>query len=402
MVRNKKIAIVGAGLAGCSLAYELSRILNFDITLFDKNSDIAIEASGNFAGILEPYLTSDNNFSDQFHTLGYSILLEFINQYRNDIEICNQGVLQILSDEKELNRYQKIFTKREIDDDLARLISPQELSELLGKNTPNKAVYYLNAVSVVPKSICQLWLKLSNAKLKLDNELLDIKKLESNTWRLEFNNFTEDFDIVVFAGGYPLFKNISLLQNIPVYPSQGQLTVIKRCFDISNNIMDKGYIIPNYKDNLQVIGATFRDNNDTSGDIRQKDNTFNINQIKQIFDDKSYNVEIVNSRVATRCVTSDHLPLIGRLADYNSFEQVFYKPLSKGYPKSKMPKIEYQEGLYVSSGFGSKGLCSSLLAAKIITAYITNQNQKYSDKLLEALAIERFWARSFKKGIKFS
>lgn len=401
-MRNQKIAIIGAGLAGCSLAYELSGSSNFDIAIFDKNSDIATEASGNFAGILEPYLTSDNNFSDQFHTLGYSILLEFINQYCNDIEICNQGVLQILSDEKELNRYQKIFTKREIADDLARLISPQELSELLGKNTPNKAVYYLNAVSVVPKSICQLWLKLSNAKLKLDNKLLDIKKLEDNTWRLEFNNFTEDFDIVVFAGGYPLFKNISLLQNIPVYPSQGQLTVIKRCFDTSNNIMDKGYIIPSYKDNLQVIGATFRDNNDTSGDIRQEDNTFNINQIKQIFDDKNYNVEIVNSRVATRCVTSDHLPLVGRLADYDSFEQVFYKPLSKGYPKSKMPKIEYQQSLYVSSGFGSKGLCSSLLAAQIITAYITNQNQKYSDKLLEALAIERFWTRSFKKGIKFS
>ncbi|MBK2106522.1 FAD-dependent 5-carboxymethylaminomethyl-2-thiouridine(34) oxidoreductase MnmC [Francisella philomiragia] len=399
---SKKIAIIGAGLAGCSLAYELSRTLNFDITLFDKNSDIATEASGNFAGILEPYLTSDNNFSDQFHTLGYSILLEFINQYRNDIEICNQGVLQILSDGKELNRYQKIFTKREIADDLARIISHQELSQLLGKDTLNKAVYYPNALSVVPKSICQLWLKLSTAKLKLDNELLDIKKLESNTWQLEFNDFTEDFDIVVFAGGYPLFKNISLLQNIPVYPSQGQLTVIKRCFDISNNIMDKGYIIPNYKDNLQVIGATFRDNNDTSGDIRQEDNNFNINQIKQIFDDKNYNVEIVNSRVATRCVTSDHLPLVGRLADYNSFEQVFYKPLSKGYPKSKMPKIEYQQGLYVSSGFGSKGLCSSLLAAQIITAYITNQNQKYSDKLLEALAIERFWTRSFKKGIKFS
>lgn len=399
---SKKIAVIGAGLAGCSLAYELSRTLNFDITLFDKNSDIATEASGNFAGILEPYLTSDNNFSDQFHTLGYSILLEFINQYRNDIEICNQGILQILSDEKELNRYQKIFTKREIADDLARLISPQELSQLLGKDAFNKAVYYPNALSVVPKSICQLWLKLSNAKLKLDNELLDIKKLENNTWQLEFNDFTEDFDIVVFAGGYPLFKNISLLQNIPVYPSQGQLTVITKNFDISTNVMDKGYLIPNYNDNLQVIGATFRDNSDTSGDIREEDNIFNINQIKQIFDDKAYDVDIVNSRVATRCVTSDHLPLIGRLADYDNFERVFYKPLSKGYPKSKMPNIEYQQGLYVSSGFGSKGLCSSLLAAKIITAYITNQSQQCSDKLLEALAVERFWTRSFKKGIKFS
>ncbi|MWW90361.1 FAD-dependent oxidoreductase, partial [Francisella tularensis] len=75
----KRIAIIGAGLAGCSLAYELSKSASFDITIFDKNSEMAGEASGNFAGILAPYLTFDNNFSDQFHTLGYRLLIDFIN-----------------------------------------------------------------------------------------------------------------------------------------------------------------------------------------------------------------------------------------------------------------------------------------------------------------------------------
>lgn len=45
--------------------------------------------------------------------------------------------------------------------------------------------------------------------------------------------------------------------------------------------MDKGYIIPNYKQNLQVIGATFRDNGDTNADIREEDNNFNITQINK-------------------------------------------------------------------------------------------------------------------------
>lgn len=406
---TKKVAIIGAGLAGCSLAYELSRSNNFDITIFDKNSEIANEASGNFAGILEPYLTSDNNFSDQFHTLGYSLLLDFINQYKDQVEVCNQGVLQILSDEKDLKRYQKIFAKRDIDPNLAQLLSGQELEKFINKDISKQAIYYPNALSVVPKSICQLWLKLSNAKLELGTELLDIQKTEDNLWNLSFKQASQDgeilnhqFDIVIFAGGYHLFKDISYLQKIPVYPSYGQLTVINNYFDIDKTIVDKGYIIPGYQGNLQVIGATFRDNSDISGELRDTDDEFNISQIKQISlnnNDKELNV--VNSRVAMRCVTSDHLPLIGELVDYIKFEETFYKPLSKGYPKSKMPEVYNETGLYLSSGFGSKGMCSSLVAAKIIASKILNQQNIVSNKLLEALSPQRFWIRNFKKSLRF-
>ncbi|APC91405.1 MULTISPECIES: FAD-dependent 5-carboxymethylaminomethyl-2-thiouridine(34) oxidoreductase MnmC [Francisella] len=399
---NKKIAIIGAGLAGCSLAYELSKSGSFDITIIDKSCEVADETSGNFAGILAPYLTSDNNFSDQFHTLGYSLLRDFINQYRNHIEICNQGVIQLLSDPKEQHRYQKIFTNRDIDSNVAKLLSATQVSQLINTTTSKSAVYYPNALALVPKSICQLWLKLANVKLNLQTELIAITTNQRGNWQLEFNNFNQVFDIVIFAGGYQLFKQITQLQKIPVYPSQGQLTVIQKSFDITKTIMDKGYIIPDYKQNLQVIGATFRNNSDTNADIREEDNDFNITQIKQMLSDNSTaNINIVDSRVATRCVTSDHLPLVGKLVDYTKFEQKFYKPLSKGYPKVKIPKIEYQQGLYVSSGFGSKGLCSSLLAAKIITAQITNQKPPCCDKLLAALSLERFWIRGFKKGVKF-
>ena len=399
---NKKIAIIGAGLAGCSLVYELSKTVSFDITIFDRSCEVAHEASGNFAGILAPYLTSDNNFSDQFYTLGYSLLIDFINKYRNYIKIYNQGVIQLLSDLKEQHRYQKIFTNRNIDSNVAKLLSATQVSQLINTTTSKSAVYYPNALALVPKSICQLWLKLANVKLNLHTKLMVISTNQKGNWQLEFDNFNQDFDIVIFAGGYQLFKQITQLQKIPVYSSQGQLTVIKKSFDIAKTIMDKGYIIPNYKQNLQVIGATFRDNSDTNTDIREEDNNFNINQIKEMLGNSSIaSINIVDSRVATRCVTSDHLPLVGKLVDYTKFEQDFYKPLSKGYPKAKMPKIEYQQGLYVSSGFGSKGLCSSLLAAKIITAQITNQTPPCCDKLLEALSLERFWIRGFKKGIKF-
>ncbi len=411
-----KIAIIGAGLAGCSIAYELSLHKDFEIEIFDKNSSIAAEASGNYAGILAPYLTSDNNFSDQFHTMGFSLLTEFIDKYRSKLEICNHGVLEVLSAEKDLQRYRKIFNRRDVPASLARLMNPTEASELLSTKINSSAVYYPNAISLVPKSLCELWLELSSAKLNLNTELLDVAKTENNLWNLEFSipkknsvipatdpeslslKNNKSFDIVIFAGSHGLFKQISYLKDIPVYPSHGQLTVVKDWADIKKTVIDRGYIIPSYKDNLQVIGATFRDNADTKGDVRLDDDAHNISQIKTTFSNLSDDANIVSSRVATRCVTSDHIPIVGKLVDYKKFKDDFYKPLLKGYPKSKMPKVNYENGLYLASGFGSKGLCSSLLAAKIITSQITNQKSTVSDKLLDALSPQRFWVRSFKKG----
>ncbi|MDE5007291.1 FAD-dependent oxidoreductase, partial [Francisella tularensis subsp. holarctica] len=76
--------------------------------------------------------------------------------------ICNQGVIQLLSDQKEQCRYQKIFINRDIDSNIAKLLSSTQVSQLINTTTSKRAVYYQNALALVPKSICQLWLKLSD------------------------------------------------------------------------------------------------------------------------------------------------------------------------------------------------------------------------------------------------
>jgi hypothetical protein len=97
---------------------------------------------------------------------------------------------------------------------------------------------------------------------------------------LNFDNCKSEFDdIVVFVGGHKLFNNISQLDKLPTFTSQGQLTVIDRCFDVDNTIIDNGYIIPNYQGNLQVIGATFRNSDDSRGAIRSEDDVSNISNV---------------------------------------------------------------------------------------------------------------------------
>ncbi|MDE4953362.1 FAD-dependent oxidoreductase, partial [Francisella tularensis subsp. holarctica] len=79
-----------------------------------------------------------------------------------------------------------------IDSNIAKLLSSTQVYKLINTTTSNRAVYYPNALALVPKSIFQLWLKLSDVELKLGNQLLNIQRTENNTWQLEFNNFKEN------------------------------------------------------------------------------------------------------------------------------------------------------------------------------------------------------------------
>ena len=398
---KQKVAVIGAGLAGCSVAYELSKYSEFDISVFDEKSSVANMASGNYAGILSPNLTSDNNLSDQFHTLGYEVLLDFINNHKHLLDICSTGIVRPLSNENDLARYTNTFKKRQISVNIAVLMDKEAVKKLTNNQSHNPAVYYPNALSLVPKTLCELWLNLSKVNVCLDSKLESISKSQNNKWILDFKDNEQEFDIVVFAGGYDLFKNISQLNKIPTFSSHGQLTMIEKSFDVESAFIDKGYIIPNYNGDKQVIGATFRKNTDSAGEIRASDDDFNISHIKNMLPAIDTNdIQILQSRVGVRCVTSDHLPIIGKIVDYDKFEELFYKPLANGYPSSKMPNIPYEDGMYLASGFGSKGLCSSLLSAKIISASILRKESPISHKLQKSLSPHRFWVRNFKKCIK--
>ena len=55
--------IIGAGIAGCSVANELSNYSN-SILIIDKHKDIACGASGSAGAFLSPLLGKENDFKN--------------------------------------------------------------------------------------------------------------------------------------------------------------------------------------------------------------------------------------------------------------------------------------------------------------------------------------------------
>ncbi|MDA7742554.1 FAD-dependent 5-carboxymethylaminomethyl-2-thiouridine(34) oxidoreductase MnmC [Francisellaceae bacterium] len=394
LVKQKnRIAIIGAGMAGCAAAHKLAET-GFQIHLYDKNNGIAEGASGNVAGMLKPYLTADANASDLFHTRGYFETIQFLHDHiNNKILFKETGALQILSCEKVQDRYQRIFTKRELPEALAKKVTAKEGSELSGIDIQHDGIFYPKACLVSPKEFCRVLLESieGNVTLHLNHEVNKLSQTENNLWRI--NDGECAYDAVVVCGGAEAIKGLSQTKEIPVYAAEGQVSHIHLDENIKCILSDKGYLMPEFN-GQQTLGATYRESNDSSGELRDQDHQDNLTHLNEILGHK--NCELLGGRVAARCVTSDHMPIVGAVPDYVQFLECYQSDFKKGTVLSRLKDCPYPQGLYISSGFGSKGLCSALLSAQIITSLVEGNMLPVSDKVYQALHPARFWAKGLK------
>lgn len=396
---NAQVVIIGAGLAGCALAYTLSH-QGFHITLMEKADAIAQGASGNPAGLLMPSLSPDHNFADQFYTQGYLTTLRYILNAPDLLEhqdYCLKGLTQYAVIPR-LQHWLKSLYKQDWPERLARL---QE-----------NCIDYPTSGWVKPARLCQSFLQ--NAKTENLHLLTQttVTELETTSQGVKII-YTADkrgtrkwlpADAVIIACGFES-NQFCQSQSYPLYKSPGQLSelTLKSAFAQSKPLTAKSYLIPLTEHKL-LLGASFRHDRNNLG-VLEKDHTANLAGIENYLPELSpllqpSNIAYIQGHVACRPTTTDHLPLIGPLANKENFEQT-YRKLAQGGAAFKSPQATYLPHLYLCSGFGSKGMSSCLLSAEILSAQLTGSPLPISAQLYHGLHPSRFWFKAMgKKGSK--
>ena len=84
--------IVGAGIAGCSLAHFLSKYSK-SVLLIDKNEDVAYGASGAAGAFLSPLLGKPNKFKDLI-TKALNFSMDYYKKYFSE-DLINCGTCRI-------------------------------------------------------------------------------------------------------------------------------------------------------------------------------------------------------------------------------------------------------------------------------------------------------------------
>lgn len=362
---GNKVAIVGAGLAGLMTAFHLCES-NFQVTLYDENKSLPNLPSQNPAMLLKPSLSPDLNFFDQYYTSGFLGMTEFIKKYAPSA-LITEGLLDIATTPKKQDKLAKILIKRSLPE---TLVKPG--CDIAGDRP---ALFYPGAQIIDPAVLTAALLQQMPARLELGR-------------RVEPETLVADFDAVIIATG----RYLHLGDILP-----GQISITKAnadCRKIPSALGFEGYATLDKKDNF-IIGSTYRHTASTT--VEAEDHALNLQNLYKVAPHlaESLHDQALRGFVAARFSTPDHLPIIGGLAIKKQWF-IDFDRLRFGDTRPAYPSAAYHSKLYVNLAHGSKGLSSSYLASKIITALLTGLPLPVSTALWQALQPARFWLRNLK------
>ncbi|MEH6444195.1 MAG: bifunctional tRNA (5-methylaminomethyl-2-thiouridine)(34)-methyltransferase MnmD/FAD-dependent 5-carboxymethylaminomethyl-2-thiouridine(34) oxidoreductase MnmC [Oceanospirillaceae bacterium] len=390
----KHVAIIGAGLAGCTSAEALAR-RGIKVTIFDAANDICAHASGNIQGALYAKLPSKPTVSGELHLTGmeYSLrLLEIYQCFDNNIaQQC--GLLQLATNEKEAAQQQDLLTQNYYHNSVVYWVDAEQASLLAGTKTPFSGLFFPRSGWVAPKNFCQKIISSNSISLMLNTEISELTQLPDNRWQLSTANSQEfTFDAVIVANANSA-KQFAQLHELSTKAIRGQVTHCEAQAenDLKTVVCGAGYISPAIKKQF-CFGASF-DLHNLDSQLKHLDQQTNINNLKKVlpqFAAKLTFTEQLQGKVAQRCSSPDYLPLVGPAPIHQQFIEKYAKlRKDKNWRFENSPAPNYH-GLFINTGHGAKGLITCPLSAEYLACLIAKQPSPLPTQLSNALHPARF------------
>ncbi len=223
--------IIGAGIIGMSIAYELrKRDSNLKIVVIEKESTEAQHSSGRNSGVLHAgFYYSADTLKAKFTVDGNKKIREFCNQ--QNITINETKKIVIAKDEDELKGLYELERRAKINKVEVKIIDENELKDIDDNiKTYKKALYSPSTASVNPRDVC---LKLKDILVELGVDFYFNTKYEdiNLSYRYLINSaglyadkiahsfgLAKDYTILPFKGVYLKYKKSDRVIKTNVYP----------------------------------------------------------------------------------------------------------------------------------------------------------------------------------------
>lgn len=406
-IQEKRIAVIGAGLAGCTTAAALAN-RGYRVDIFDANG-IASGASGNPQGGLYIKLAaSDNATHSEFYLTAYLASLRLMQQLDattqpGDGKLWDScGVIQQAFDEAENHRQARFMEVSQYPHSLIHTLDAKQATEIAGTQQDQGGLFFPDAGWVSPVEFCQRLVRhpLIQVHIQKVEKISHIPTSTDQTddqgyWELQLPDGTQHpFPQVVIATAS---RACDLLPDacLPVKSIRGQLTIFNATElpAIKTVLCGHAYTAPSLNGQA-VIGATYHQG-DNCEELRKADDEQNMKHSLEFgpdFSDRCQTFQVIGGRVGFRCTTPDYLPMVGSLPFRSKFVQKF-KILSSN--ARKIPEVEAPvlPGLWLNIGHGSRGLASTPICAEILASEITGSSRPVSERVFEALWPGRFLLR---------
>ena len=364
---NYDYVIIGAGISGSCVAYELSKH-NDNILLIDKNSDVASGASGAAGAFLSPLLGKGNPFKDLVtKSLKYSTTFyqENFPQYFN-----NCGTTRIPQNQEDEEKFKNYIPFMDFDYE----------KEDQG--------YYFKIGSVVDSfNMCKAII--SRCKDSIERKFsYEVTKIEyeNDLWLLNGEISTKN---IIFTSG----SDVSLIDQfyLKIRAVWGQRIDISTSSTFSHNY-HKACSISQSKtlsegNSFVSIGATHHRDIEEIVDIdaNTEELLSKANDIKILKD-----VSVLNHYIGARACSIDYFPIVGDIIDSSKTLEEFPYLVNGTHVETK--RFTRFKNAYVLTGVGGRGfVLAPYLAKELVNSIIK------SDALDKNIKIDRLFQREVKR-----
>jgi tRNA 5-methylaminomethyl-2-thiouridine biosynthesis bifunctional protein len=350
--KKRSAVVVGAGLAGAAVCERLCA-RGWEVELHERRAEPAQEASGNHAGAFHPIVTPDDSVFARLTRAGFLYALrswEKLAGVRHD----RCGLLQLARTERETSSQQAALAG--LPPEYAQLVTREEASAHAGVPLPAPGIWFPDGGWIKPRSLVRAQLDACGARLQ--------RRFASSVKELP------RAPVVVLANSADA-PGLCAVPALRLRRVRGQLTYVpQEALEPPRVVVLRGGMLLPPVDGACVIGATY-DLEDAESAVREEDHAGNLERLRAILGTEVKRAA-VDGRVAFRAVTSDRLPVVGKLA----------------------------EGVYGAFAYGSRGLVWAALAAELIASELEAEPLPIEGALVRALDPGRFKRRAESRGLR--
>ncbi|MDC8830634.1 bifunctional tRNA (5-methylaminomethyl-2-thiouridine)(34)-methyltransferase MnmD/FAD-dependent 5-carboxymethylaminomethyl-2-thiouridine(34) oxidoreductase MnmC [Alteromonas gilva] len=411
---NEHIAIVGAGLAGSSLALALCT-RGIKVSLFGHGPGPADGASGNRQGGLYPQLQASLSNPAQIQAHGFLYAKRYYDALSAAglaFEHDNCGVLLLGFNDEVKRRQQKLINNDIWPEELVTAVSAEQASELSGIGLSDGGLFIRQGGWICPAQLVAAQLQAArdtglltehyNARVTLAGLDDTAQVTRGDTVYLTAGEQRWQANRVVLASGHEC-AGIDALAHLPLRPVRGQVEALPAQAPINQLktvLCHKGYLTPDWQ-GRHALGSTYV-KGDTDTTPREAESTENLAiHAKALahYDWSSTLTHDNHARAAIRLGTADHQPIVGGVIAPQIITER-YEDLYKGKHVNSYPEVSDAQRLLVLTGLGSRGLTTAPLMAEVLASQLSHEPLPMSETLLQALAPERFQLRNLRRPVQ--
>ncbi len=358
-----RIAVIGAGIAGCSLARELAEA-GRAVEVFEAQAPAA-GASGNPWALLQPLPNLGGSPVGDWTTRAFVWTRAWARRRGlpwEPLSVARYGE----------NNHHADRLRAELQWGPA-LEDPATISD-----APAGAILGLTTAAVVPPRVwCQHLL--SHDRIRLHSHT-PIHRLAAG-WMLDDHG---PFDTVVLANS---FSARALLPALDLHPVRGQLIQLPATAASRHQtraLCGPVYLLPE-RGGRHLLGATYHRDDPTPG-LRSEDTQWLWKRLQAAVPEVARSLvppdDTTEGRTSWRGVTPGRLPFVGPIDHPASVAETLD---ARKRTRPQFPPEALQPGLWITAGHGSRGLVGAPFAAKIITDAILGRRPPLPTATLDAV-----------------